>query len=231
MRSQAYRALSVGAVFILMLAWPASVGAEQPALSVLVLADGTACRGPITGTTFSLVDQRADYVCTDGRWVLGEPFGLGDGRQAALLAHAVLAGQRTSDDADPCGQPTCITSLEQAEVATWASLPRKVFLAEWSVKYGSYGACTFVDGESFFVGTTRANYLCDPSYWRKLKGSRQDTEYWILGGPIPLGDGSGQPTVIFATVVRQNAPLINAPTPVCEQAVCVLYIQQMSLSS
>jgi hypothetical protein len=231
MRTQAYRALSLGMVFILTLAWPASVGAEQPTVNVLVLADGTACRGPITGTTFSVVDQHANYACTDGRWVMGQPFGLGDGRQVALLAHTILAGQRASDDADPCQQATCITSLEHAEVATWASLPPRLALGGGSNRIRGSRVCTFVDGQTFFVGTARANYQCDPSYWRNLKDARQDEEYWILGGPMPLDDGPGSQTVIFATVVRQNTPLMNVPTPVCERPVCVLYIQELPVSA
>jgi hypothetical protein len=38
----------------------------------------------IIGTSFNLVDQRANYACTDGRWILGDPFTLGDGRQVAM---------------------------------------------------------------------------------------------------------------------------------------------------
>jgi hypothetical protein len=208
-----------------------SVSADQPTVNVLVLADGTACRGPITGTTFSVVDQRANFACTDGRWVLGEPFGLGDGRQVALLAHTILAGQRVSDDQDPCQQPTCVTSVEQAEVATWASLPHSLTLGGGSNKIKGSRQCTFVDGQAFFVGTTRANYQCDPTYWRNLAGAPQNQEYWILGGPMPMGVDSSTPTVIFATVVRQNTPLTNVPTPVCEQPVCVLYIQELPVSA
>ena len=149
-----------------------SVNAEQSSLNALVLADGTTCRGPITGTTFSLFDQRAEYACTDGRWVLGEPFGLGDGRQVALLAHTIAAGQRASDDEDPCQQPTCVTSVEQAEVSTWANLPLRFTLLGGSNRIRGSRLCTFVDGQTFFVGTARANYQCDPMYWRNLKGAR-----------------------------------------------------------
>ena len=217
MCTRAYRALSVGVAFVLALAWPLSVRAEQPSLSVLVLADCTVCRGPITGTTFSLVDQRADFACTDGRWVLGEPFDLGDGRRVALLAHTILAGQRASDDRNPCQQPTCVTSVEQAEVSSWANLPRRFSLLGGSNRIGGSRECTFVDYQTFLVGTARANYQCDPTYWRNLKGARQDEEYWILGGPMQTGNSAGNPTVIFA---------MNVPKPVCEQPVCVLYIQE-----
>jgi hypothetical protein len=58
---------------------PSIASAEEPTVELLTLTDGTACRGPITGTTFTLIDQRANYACTDGRWVLGEPFTLADG--------------------------------------------------------------------------------------------------------------------------------------------------------
>jgi hypothetical protein len=215
------------------LASPAAAASSvlaQSAVVLLMLADGTACRGPITGTTFNLIDQRANYACTDGRWILGEPFTLGDGRQVALLGRTIVQGQLASDDADPCQQPTCVVGLQQVEVATWASLPSEVFLEGGNPRIGSYGRCTFQDGQTFFVGTTRANYVCDSTYWRKLKDARQDLEYWILGGPMYMSDGSGFPTVIFATVVRQNGPLMNVPSPVCEQPVCVLTIQQMSIT-
>jgi hypothetical protein len=91
--------------------------------------------------------------------------------------------------------------------------------------------CTFVDGQTFFVGTARANYQCDPTYWRNLAGAPQNREYWILGGPIRVGVDSSTPTVIFATVVRQSTPLMNVPTPVCEQSVCVLSIQELPAST
>ena len=221
------RAVVLVALLGAMLIPPATASA-QSSVVLLTLVDGTACRGPITGVTFSLIDQRANYACTDGRWILGEPFTLGDGRQVALLGLTIVLGQRASDDADPCQQPTCVVGLQQVEVATWASLPREVFLEGGSPRIGSYGKCTFQDSQTFYVGPTRANYLCDPTYWRKLKDARQDLEYWILGSPMSLADGSGFRTVIFATVVRQNSPLTNVQSTVCEQPVCVLYIQEMS---
>jgi hypothetical protein len=70
---------------------------------------------------------------------------------------------------------------------------------------------------------------CAPSYWNKLKGARQDIEYWIVGAPISLDISAGYPTTILATVVRQNTPLMNAPSPVCDKPFCVLYINQESL--
>src|SRR5262252_887267 len=87
-------ALALVALLGAALIQPATVSAQQPTVSLLTLVDGTACRGPITGTTFSLVDARANYACTDGRWILGEPLTLGDGRQVAMLGRTILQGQR-----------------------------------------------------------------------------------------------------------------------------------------
>src|SRR5215467_293214 len=84
---------------------------------MLTLVDGTACRGPITGTTFMLLDQRANYAGTDGRWIIGQPLSLADGRQTATLARTVQLGQPVRDGV-VCSDSQCPTSLEQAEVAT-----------------------------------------------------------------------------------------------------------------
>jgi hypothetical protein len=221
MHTRFYRTIALVTMVGWTVVFPVRAMAEQSTVTLLTLIDGTACRGPITGTTFNLVDLRANYACTDGRWILGDPFTMGDGRQIALLANTILAGQRVSDDADPCQQPTCITSVGQAEVATWASLPRRLSLLGGSNKIKGSRACAFVDGQTFFVGTARANYQCDPTYWRNLSGAAQDEEYWILDGPMPVGNDPNTPTVIFATVLRQNVSG-------CEQAVCVLSIQQLS---
>jgi hypothetical protein len=203
-------------------------GAPQPTVVLFTLVDGTACRGPINGTTFNLVDQRANYACTDGRWILGEPFDMGDGRQVAMLGRTILQGQRVSDDSDPCQDPMCIVGLGLAEVATSATLPRTVYIYRANGG-GGPNTCAFQDGTTFYLGPTRANYLCDPSYWNKLRGARQDIEFWIVGGPISLDSGAGYPTAILATVVRQNTPLMNAPSPVCDKPFCVLYVNQESL--
>jgi hypothetical protein len=227
-RSRLYRVIGLVALLGLTLVFPASPTEAQSAVVLLTLIDGTACRGPITGTTFNIVDQRANYACTDGRWILGEPFDLGDGRQVAVLGRTILQGQRVSDDSDPCQDTMCIVGLGLAEVATSATLPRTVYI--YRANGGGPNTCTFQDGTTFYLGTTRANYLCDPSYWNKLEGARQDIEYWIVGGPMSLDSSAGYPTAILATVVRQNAPLMNAPSPVCDKPFCVLYINQESLS-
>lgn len=230
MHARSYRVLALVALLGSMLISPATAGAQQPAVVLLTLVDGTACRGPITGTTFNLVDQRADYACTDGRWILGEPFNLGDGRQVAMLGRSVAQGERATDTADPCQQTTCVVGLGMAEVSTTATLPRVISFS-WGTGRSSGGTtCSFQDGETFYVGTERANYLCDPHLWNKDKGARQDLQYWIVGGPMALESGSGYPTVIYAAVVPQNTPLMNVPTPVCDKPFCVLYIQQVSLA-
>ena len=219
-------AIALIAVLGSTLVWPANAGAQQPTVVLLTLVDGTACRGPITGTTFNIVDLRANYACTDGRWILGEPFNLGDGRQVAMLGRTILQGQRISDDSESCQESMCVIGLEEAEILTSASLPRTIYISR---NRGGPNTCTFQDADTFFLGTTRANYLCDPTYWRKLEGARQDIEYWIVGGPMMIGSDSAHPTAILATVVRQNSPLTNAPAPVCDKPFCVLYINQESL--
>lgn len=228
MHSRLSRAVMLVALIGPALFSPARASAEQSLVVLLTLVDGTACRGPISGTTFNLVDQRANYACTDGRWILGEPFNLGDGRQVAMLGRTILQGQRVSDDADPCQEATCVVGLGMAEVSTSATLPRVVYITR-----GNSGgtSCTFQDGETFYLGTERANYLCDPSLWNKNKDARQDIQYWIMGGPMIFGQTDAMsPTGILATVVQQNTPLTNAPLPVCGKPFCVLYIQQEGLS-
>ena len=174
-----------------------------------------------------LVDQRANYACTEGRWIIGEPFTLADGRQVALLGRTILQGQRASDNSDPCPQPTCLIGLEQTEVENLATMPSVV-----SIVHGNYGGstCTLQMGTTFSVGTLRADYLCDPKLWTKQKDARQDVEYWLLGGPMPLNNPLSYTPVLLAAVVRQNVPLTNAPTPVCDKPVCVLYISQDTLA-
>jgi hypothetical protein len=59
---------------------------------------------------------------------MGEPLTLGDGRQVAMLGRTILQGQRASDGADPCAQPSCVVGLSQAEVPTPVTLPRAIKL-------------------------------------------------------------------------------------------------------
>src|SRR5215218_10654107 len=98
MHSRLRRAIVLVTVLGSAFVGPTAASAEQPTVVLLTLADGTACRGRITGTTFNLVDTRANYACTDGRWVMGEPFTLGDGRQVGLLARTILEGHRERDE-------------------------------------------------------------------------------------------------------------------------------------
>src|SRR5258708_32823561 len=121
-----FRAIALVALLSGSLLSPVRVGADQPSVVLLTLVDGTACRGPITGTTFNLVDTRANYACTDGRWIMGEPYTLGDGRQVARLSRTILQGGRASDGADPCQQPTALVALGLAEVPTSGTGPRTV---------------------------------------------------------------------------------------------------------
>jgi hypothetical protein len=76
----------------------------------------------------------------------------------------MLQGQRVGDDAEPCQEAQCAVGLGLTEVAT-SVLPRTVTIYRGNA---AYTGCTFQDGETFYLGTSRANYRCDPSYWRKL---------------------------------------------------------------
>jgi len=87
----------------------------------------------------------------------------------------------------------CVTSVEQAEVSSWANLPHRFSLLGGSNRIRGSRECTFVDGQTFFVGTVRANYQCDPTYWRNLKGARQDEEYLDPGWPDADGYELVQP--------------------------------------
>jgi hypothetical protein len=195
------RALALVALLGATLLPPASASADQPSVTLITLVDGTACRGPITGTTFMLVDQRANYACTDGRWIIGEPLSLADGRQTATLARTVQQGQPVRDGV-VCNDSQCPSTLEQMEVATAASLPR---IVNYSPNpQGPAVTCTFQDNNAFYLGGVRANYLCDPSFYQDQQraGAFQLSpgspyEYWILGGLYDSGMGGGlQGTVI-----------------------------------
>jgi hypothetical protein len=197
------RALALVSLLCATLLPPASVSADQPSVVLITLVDGTACRGPITGTTFTMVNARATYACTDGRWILGEPFSLADGRQTAMLARTVLQGQPLHDDVI-CTDSQCPTALEQVEVATAASLPRVVNYAVTA--QGPSVTCTFQYNPTFYLGGVRANYLCDPSFFQDrqraggywIPEGAEPTEYWILGGLYDSGMGGG----LQGTVVR-----------------------------
>jgi len=175
---------------------PVGASAEQPSVALLTLTDGTACRGPITGTTFSLIDQRANYACTDGRWIFGEPLTLGDGRQVAMLGRTVLQGERVSDNSDPCQQPTCLVGLAQAEVATAATLPLAIKINVGGID----GVCAYQGGETFYLGTMRANYLCPAETW-KQQTVRQDIEHWIVGSPYTVANN--QTEVLTVWLIRK----------------------------
>src|SRR5262249_47697029 len=119
MHTRLYRAIALLALLGPSPVAPAASAQSAPTpptLTLLTLVDGTACRGPINGTTFTLLDQRANYACTDGRWIIGQPFSLADGRQTATLARTVQQGQPVRDGVG-CSDSQCPIALEQAEVA------------------------------------------------------------------------------------------------------------------
>ena len=214
-----FRAIALVALLSGSLLWPVRVSADQPTVVLLTLVDGTACRGPITGTTFNLVDARANYACTDGRWIMGEPYTLGDGRQVAMLSRTILQGQRASDGADPCQQPTCVVGLGLAEVSTSATLPRliKVFTS------GSVADCPFQDNETFYLGTMRANYLCQADPWIRGSAERPDLEHWIVGGPFAFQNNENR--VLIVTLLRRAA-YTSADQGVCGEApICVRQVE------
>jgi hypothetical protein len=229
------RALALVALLSATLLPPASASADQPSVVLIPLVDGTACRGPITGTTFLLVDQRANYACTDGRWIIGEPLSLADGRQTATLARTVQQGQ-TVRDGVVCNDSQCPSALEQAEVATAASLPRIVNYTPNPMRPGV--TCTFQDNPTFYLGGVRANYLCDLSFYQDRQragaywiGDGNPSEYWILGGLYDSGMGGGlQGTIVL---IQHRGTQIGvggnnrAQYPVmCNNEVCVMATYQ-----
>jgi hypothetical protein len=203
---------------------PATASAAQPNVVLLTLVDGTACRGPITGNTFTLVDARANYACTDGRWILGEPITMGDGRQTAMLARTILQGQRANDQDPPCDQPICTIALGQVEIANWASLQRVVRVAGYNAKDAT---CTFVDGETFYLGTARANYRCEvPKEARLMASYPPQAEMWVMGAPFTqfVNNSVPLPHAYAAIVVRQGTMLVpgNTNYATCQASVCVM---------
>jgi hypothetical protein len=230
------RALALISLLGVTLIPPATASAQQPSVSLFTLVDGTACRGPITGTTFTLVDQHANYACTDGRWILGEPMSLADGRQIAMLARTVQQGESVRA-AVPCNDSQCPTTLEQVEVATAASLPRIVNYAVTA--QGPSVTCTFQDNPTFYLGGVRANYLCDPSFYQDrqraggywIPEGAEPTEYWILGGLYDSGMGGGLQGTIVRIQHRGTQVGVGgnnrAQYPVlCNNEVCVMATYQ-----
>jgi hypothetical protein len=226
MFSLLFRPMALLALLGGMLIAPATTSADQsqPGVVLITLTDGAACRGPITGTTFNLVDQRATYACTDGRWILGEPFTLPDGRQIAMLGRTILQGQRASDSSDPCLQPTCLVGLQQAEVSTTATLQRVVRVAGYN---GNDATCNFVDGDTFYLGTSRANYRCDvPKEAHMMSNYPPEAEMWVLGAPFTqyVNNSVPEPHAYAAIIVRQGTKLVpgNDTYPACSSAICVM---------
>jgi hypothetical protein len=222
MHARLYRAVALTALLGSTLISPVRANSPESAIVLITLSDGTACRGPIEGTTFNLVDSRANYACSDGRWILGEPFSLADRQQVAMLARVILQGQRVREEDEPCKDAMCVVGLGLTEVAT-SVLPRTITIYRGNA---GYSACTFQDGETFYLGTTRANYKCDPAYWRKLKNQwHQDAEYWIIGAPWDAGFDTGYWQASLAIVIRQGVVGNGKP---CEASACVYVIQTES---
>jgi hypothetical protein len=226
LRSRLSRVFPLVAFLGSMLVLPAGASADQqqPTVVQFTLLDGTACRGPITGTTFTLLDQRANYACTDGRWIMGEPLTLGDGRQVAMLGRTILQGQRASDGADPCQQPTCIVGLGQVEVATTATLPRDIKLDVG----GQTADCILQDGDTFYLGLMRANYLCPAQAWSG-QSVRQDFEHWIVGSPFTVANNLHQ--VLLISLVRQASYTAADQNACGQQPICIYQVQNYALFS
>jgi hypothetical protein len=236
MHARLYRAVAAVALLGATLVSPVRAGAPQDAIVLITLVDGVACRGPIEGTTFALAGLRANYACTDGRWILGEPLSLADGRQTAMLARTVAQGQPVRDDV-PCTDIQCPIALEQAEVATAATLPRIVSYTPFPPS-SSRVTCTFQDDKAFWLGGVRANYLCDPTWYQDPERAGAyynptDAEYWILGGLYDTGMGGDlQGSVVV--IQRQGAQVgtggnNRSQYPIlCKTEVCVLATYQIT---
>jgi hypothetical protein len=81
MPSRLYRAVALIPLLGAWLVSPVHASAPEDTIVLIKLTDGVACRGPIECTTFVLASLRANYACTDGRWIVGEPLDLGDCRR------------------------------------------------------------------------------------------------------------------------------------------------------
>jgi hypothetical protein len=232
MHARLYRAVALTALLGSTLISPVRANSPESAIVLITLSDGIACRGPIEGTTFNLVDARANYACTDGRWIIGEPLSLADGRQTVVLTRTVLQGQPVRDDV-PCIDSQCPIALEQAEVATAATLPR---IVSYSYSYSTARVtCSFADEGAFYLGGMRANYRCDEAFYQDRERALgqyypgTDAEHWILGGLYDTGMGGDlQGSVV---VIRRQGALVGtsgnnrAQYPVlCKNEVCVLSI-------
>jgi hypothetical protein len=235
MHARLYRAVAVVALLGSILVSPVRASAPEDAIVLITLADGMACRGPIEGTTFTLVNLRANYACTDGRWILGEPLSLADGRQTAALVRTVQQGQLVHDDV-PCTDSQCPIALEQVEVATATTLPRIVSYSPNSATAARV-TCTFQDDKAFYLGGVRANYLCDPTFYQDQERAGAyynptDAEYWILGGLYDTGMG-GELQGSVVLIKHQGAQVGTGGNNrsqyplLCKNEVCVLATYQI----
>jgi hypothetical protein len=145
---------------------------------------------------------------------VAEPFDLADGRRVAMLARVILRGQSLGENGEPCEQTECVVGLEQAEVATAASLPRVIHLEPDRTDSRLQNDATF------YVGTIRANYLCDAT--GALSNARY--ERWIIGGPITRIEGNSH--VVVIDIVRQGmiSPTGVQPRITCQSPVCLTSI-------
>jgi hypothetical protein len=64
---------------------------NRPNVAFLQLSGGVTC-GLVTGATFVIGFERANYGCSDQTWVAGQPFALGDGTWEVVRA-TVATGQ------------------------------------------------------------------------------------------------------------------------------------------
>jgi hypothetical protein len=112
--------------------------------------------------------------------------------------------------------------LGLAEVATSATLPR---LIKFDVG-GQDGDCTFQDGDTFYLGSMRANYLCPADLW-KGQTVRQDFEHWIVGGPFTVANN--QPQVLMVALVRPDSYTPVDKNIWDQMPMCIYQVQAYSL--
>jgi hypothetical protein len=105
-----------------------------------------------------------------------------------------------------CCDSQCPTTLEQAEVATSASLPRVVNYAVTG--QGPSVTCIFQDKDNpiFYLGGVRANYLCDPSFYQLACNA-------LSRGPqgLPGAQGAPGPVGPAGAIGAQGAPGAQGP--------------------
>ena len=88
------------------------------------------------------------------------------------------------------------------------------------------GDCTYQEGETFYLGTMRANYLCPAEAWKDQVG-RLDLEHWIVGSPFKVANNQRQVLMIS---LLPRATYTPGDQNICgEQPICIIQVQNYAL--